>query len=124
MSRPPSLDTPPGFVVFNEYLTKPSAVISTTGGGVGQADIFAPEGISQPIPGSGLSGFGGMQATFSLGLEGPGSVELTMSGKVRTTVTTDVLPQEPPFPVSFINLGPTRRSTVGFSPVRLSSTGT
>ena len=113
------VNTPLGFVIFNEYLTKPTAVITTTGGGVGQADIFAPEGISQPIPGPGLSGFGGIQAPFSLGLAGPGSVELTLSGKVRTTLTTDVLPQEPPFPESFINLGPNTQITGGgFSPIR------
>jgi hypothetical protein len=103
-------DTPPGFVIFNEYLTEPSAVILTTGGGVGQADIFAPEGIAQPIPGPGLSGLGGIQGSFLLGLEGPGSVELALNGKVRTTVTTTVLQQDPPFRCPSLTWVLTRRS--------------
>ena len=108
-------NTPPGFVVFNEYLIDPSAIITTTGGGVGQAEIFAPEGIAQPIPGPDLSGFGGIQIPFLLGLDGPGTVHLTMSGKVRTTVTTTTLQEEPPFAASFIDIGPNTQIT-GMAP--------
>jgi hypothetical protein len=112
-------NTPPGFVIFNEYLIEPSATITATGGGVGQADIFAPLGIAQPIPGPNLSGFGGIQVPFTLGLDGRGSVELAMSGKVRTTVTTTALPEEPPFPESFIYIGPNTQITgVGAEPIR------
>ncbi len=112
-------NTPPGFVVFNEYLIEPSATITATGGGVGQADIFAPLGIAQPIPGPNLSGFGGIQVPFTLGLDGRGSVELAMSGKVRTTVTTTALPEEPPFPESFIDIGPNTQITgAGAEPIR------
>lgn len=112
-------NTPPGFVIFNEYLIEPSVTLTATGGGVGQADIFAPVGIAQPIPGPNLSGFGGIQVPFTLGLDGRGSVELAMRGKVRTTVTTTVLPEEPPFPESFIDIGPnTQIISAGAGPIR------
>jgi hypothetical protein len=108
-------NTPPGFVVFNEYLMEPSAIVATTGGGAGQAEIFAPEGIAQPIPGPDLSAFGGIQIPFMLGLDGPGTVELTMSGKVRTTATTTTLQEGPPFAASFIYIGPNTQIT-GIAP--------
>jgi hypothetical protein len=112
-------NTPPGFFIFNEYLIEPSATITATGGGVGQVDIFAPLGIAQPIPGPNLSGFGGIQVPFTLGLDGRGSVELAMSGKVRTTVTTTALPEEPPSPESFIDIGPdTQIISAGAGPIR------
>ena len=42
-----------------------------------------------------------------------------MSGKVRTTVTTTTLTEEPPFPESFIDIGPNTQITgAGTEPIR------
>jgi hypothetical protein len=101
----PFADLAPGSVIFSEHITDPTVITTTTGGGVASGSLLATEGVARPDPVSGRDGFGGMIGSFNLDLEGPGFAQVSLNGKVRTTVTTPVSQAENQ-PFSLINIGP------------------
>jgi hypothetical protein len=88
---------PPETIITNEVISGPDVIERTTGGGVANADLFIPE--------SNFS-LAGLSGSASLDLQGPGSAFVSMSAVVRTTITTEVVPQSPPF-AQRLAIGPT-----------------
>jgi hypothetical protein len=88
---------PEGTVLTNEILSGPTVIESSTGGGIAEGDLFIPQSDSQ---------LAGLSGSASVDLEGSGSAFVSLSGKVRTTIMTEVVPQSPPF-FQRIAVGPT-----------------
>ncbi|UEM07045.1 hypothetical protein JL101_029015 (plasmid) [Skermanella rosea] len=94
-----TIDEPaPGTVISTASLSEPTVVERSAGGGIASGRVSA-------IQGTDLNrAFGGVQGSVGLDLTGTGFAQVTLDGKVRTTVTLPADQQGSPF--SAINIGP------------------
>lgn len=94
-----TIDEPsPGTVISTAPLVEPTAVERSAGGGVASGRVSAIKGIDLN------RAYGGVQGSVSLDLTGRGFAQVTLEGKVRTTVTLPADQQGSPY--SAINVGP------------------
>jgi hypothetical protein len=101
-------DLPEGSIVSSESLLGPAVVESSTGGGFAEGNLSATEGVAE----GGGFGEAGLRGSATLALDGPGSARVSLSGKVRTTKTTPVLPDRP-FADQTIIVGPNTFIDIG-----------